>query len=125
VQAAAPERVTVQARVENDEADLITSVGGAALSPVAEGVGEPDAHEVQTVVAQVVDRDTIPAPAPDAPVTTEQMLTSAVQSLAAYPLYDDEEDDGTVVTGFGDEMTKPTDTDPEPKARGGSGGHRH
>jgi serine/threonine protein kinase len=124
VQAAAPERVTVQARVENDEADLITSVGGAALSPVAEGVGEPDAHEVQTVVAQVVDRDTIPAPAPDAPVTTEQMLTSAVQSLAAYPLYDDEEDDGTVVTGFGDEMTKPTDTDPEPKARGGSGRHR-
>jgi hypothetical protein len=139
------ERVTVEERVEDP--DLVTAVGAEPLTPVNSKIGvapqrssrpepepEPDEpqtidepeenpHEARTVVAQALERDTIPAPAPDEPVSAEEMLSSAVQSL---PAFDDEEEDGTVVTAFGDDLTKPIDSDSEESPRKkGSGQGRH
>ncbi len=136
------EHLTVETHL--DEPDLVTSVGAEPLVPVSSKIGPaperpshpepepeaaaPSAHEVRTVVAQSPDRDTIPAPAPDEPVSADEMLSSAVQSLADLPLLEDEDDDepGTVVTAFGDDLTRPIDNDSEEKKpRKGSGRGRH
>jgi hypothetical protein len=132
------ERVTVEERV--DDPDLITAVGAEPLTPLNSKIGlaptrssSPDAatdpdepqtidepvdepHDARTVIAQTQERDTIPAPAPDEPVSQEEMLSSAVQSLPLMDM-DDDEEDGTVVTAFGDDLTKPIDSDSEGNPR--------
>ncbi len=151
------ERVTVEARVEDPElvtavgAEPLTPVNsqiglppGRSSRPEVDDtdalgetdvddeeeprtIDEPDgAPGVETVEARV-ERDTIPAPAPDEKVSSDEMLSSAVQSLA--PLVDadeDDDEDGTVVTKFSDDLTRPIDNDSEePPRKGSSGQGRH